>query len=319
MTGEAARKSAMSLIDRLMAGETQALARAITIVENNRPGAADIQRAIQPDLGRAHVVGFTGPPGAGKSTLINAYVSCLREQDLRVAIAAVDPSSPISGGAILGDRIRMGRHVGDRCVYVRSLASRGQSGGLSAATARVIDVMDASGADIVIVETVGAGQGDVEIAELADTKVVLSAPGLGDGIQAIKAGILEIADLLVVNKGDLPLAETTVRQLEAMLELRDKTTAASQVPVLITEAINDKGIGAMTEAIQAHGQAAAGAGRRDDPSGRIRRLIADAAGRLVKERYRQSGDAELKALGDAVQRGEIDIDSAARQLLQRDG
>jgi len=305
-------------VDRLRSGDKAVLARAITIVENNRPQASNILRAINGDLGSAHVVGFTGPPGAGKSTLVNAYIKVLRARDKRVAVAAVDPTSPFSGGAILGDRIRMGEHIGDDGVFVRSLASRGQTGGLSAATARVIDVMDASGADVIIVETVGAGQSEVEISDIADTRIVLNAPGLGDNIQAIKAGILEIGDILVVNKADLPLAETTQQQLRAMLDLREVRDDEWCVPVLLSQAVNGKGIEELADAIERHYHDIVAARGRPDPKARVRRLIADSAAKLIRQHYLGNPTSALCDLADAVQRGELDLDSAAKQLLKMD-
>jgi GTPase len=304
------------LLERLLAGDKAALARAITIVENNRAQASDILRGINSELGKAQVVGFTGPPGAGKSTLINAYIKTLRARGKKVAVAAVDPTSPLSGGAILGDRIRMGEHIGDPDVFVRSLASRGQVGGLSAATARVVDVMDATGVDVIIVETVGAGQSEVEITDLAHTRIVLNAPGLGDNIQAIKAGILEIGDILVVNKADLPLAETTQQQLRAMLDLRVKRGDDWEVPVLLSEAVNNKGIEELADAIERHYIEITGKFGRPDASARIRRLIADSAAKLVRKHYRTNTDPKLGDLADAVQRGELSLDNAAKQLLK---
>ena len=236
------------LAERLLSGQTAALARAITIVEGEGPAASRLLKAIHPHLGRAVVVGFTGPPGAGKSTLVNAFIAEMRGRGKTVAVAAVDPSSPITGGAVLGDRIRMAEHTMDKGVYIRSLASRGHLGGLSASAARVADLMDAAGFDIVVLETVGAGQSEVEMAEMADVRIVVSAPGLGDDVQAIKAGILEIADILVVNKSDLPLARRTTRQLKAMLALRIPTDW--KVPVLSTNAVDRTGLPELADAIE---------------------------------------------------------------------
>ena len=183
--------------------------------------AADlIYRRICPRVGRATVIGFTGPPGAGKSTLIDAYIAALRTRGHSVAVAAVDPSSPISGGAVLGDRMRMRRHAEDSGVFIRSVASHGHLGGLSESIHRIVDAMDAAGRDFIIIETVGTGQSEVEVVEIADMCVVVNAPNMGDEVQAMKAGILEIADVLVVNKADLPLAQRTTKQLTNMLELR---------------------------------------------------------------------------------------------------
>ena len=248
---ETAERRLAGLLAELKAGAPAALAKAITLVENDGPWTAAILAAIAADVGAAQVIGVTGPPGSGKSTLINAFIHELRRRAKTVAVAAVDPSSPLSGGAILGDRIRMTEHLGDGGVFVRSLSSRGHLGGLSAATARVVDVMAAAGRDVIIVETVGAGQSEVEVADIADTKIVISAPGQGDAIQAIKSGILEIADILVVNKGDLPLAERTASDLRAMLELR--VAADWAVPVLITEATTPRGIAALADAVEQSG------------------------------------------------------------------
>ncbi|MDX1514600.1 MAG: methylmalonyl Co-A mutase-associated GTPase MeaB, partial [Gammaproteobacteria bacterium] len=208
------------MVHALRSGNRAAIARAITTVESGGPGAAEVSRAIRPHLGRARVVGITGAPGVGKSTLAGVLIAALRRRGSSVGVVAVDPSSPVSGGAILGDRVRMTAHGDDEGVFIRSLASGGRSGGLSLATARVVDVMDAAGFDYVLIETVGAGQSEIEVAEVADVTVVVSAPGLGDDIQAMKAGLLEIADVLVVNKADDPVAAVTVRQLTGMLRLR---------------------------------------------------------------------------------------------------
>ncbi len=248
-----------SLLSRLLAGDRRALARAISAVENGTPAAASIAAGIASKLGRAHVVGITGAPGAGKSTLINALLGELIKRGRTIAVMAVDPSSPITGGAVLGDRVRMGEHGAHERVFIRSLASRGHLGGVTKTTAQVVDVLDAAGFDVVIVETVGAGQSEVEIVGIAHTRIVVYPPGLGDDVQAIKAGILEIADLLVVNKCDLPGAERTARELKDMLKLR--TAAAGDVPVLPTSATRGEGIAALADAIAAHG-AAAGHGRR---------------------------------------------------------
>jgi LAO/AO transport system ATPase/phenylacetic acid degradation protein PaaD len=231
-------------------------------VENDDPGAGGIARAIAPHLGRAHVIGITGAPGAGKSTLINALLGELIGRGQRVAVVAVDPSSPLTGGAVLGDRVRMGEHGNHDHVFIRSVSSRGHLGGLSRTTARIVDVLDAAGFDTVIVETVGAGQAEVAIAGLADTRIVVCPPGLGDDVQAIKAGILEIADILIVNKGDLPAAEATLRDLNDMLRLRRRTAVA--VPVLKTSATRGDGIIAVVDAALAHA-ATGGRGRRLAP------------------------------------------------------
>lgn len=207
-------------IDALLAGDRLALARAITQVENEAAGATDLLRALYPHTGRAHIIGITGAPGTGKSTLVTVLAQHYRKAGSTVGIVAVDPTSPFTGGALLGDRVRMRALSGDPGIFVRSMATRGALGGLSKTTADVVTVLDAAGFDRILVETVGVGQAEVEIARTAHTTVVVEAPGLGDEVQAIKAGILEIADLLVVNKADLPGVERTVKALELMLELR---------------------------------------------------------------------------------------------------
>ena len=241
------------------AADRRAIARAISIIEQGEPGARAIALAAAPHVGRAHVVGVTGAPGAGKSTLVNALLGELIARGQRIAVVAVDPSSPITGGAVLGDRVRMGEHGAHENVFIRSLASRGHLGGMARTTAEIVDVLDAAGFDTIVVETVGAGQSEVEITKLADTRLVVCPPGLGDGVQAIKAGILEIADVLVVSKGDLPAAETTVRDLEEMLRLR--RAGAIPVPVLKTTATRGEGVAAVVDAVLAHA-ARVGRGRR---------------------------------------------------------
>ena len=242
-----------------LAGDRRSIARAISAIENVEPGARAIALAIALHLGRAHVLGITGAPGAGKSTLINALLGELLARGQRIAVVAVDPSSPITGGAVLGDRVRMGEYGTHENVFIRSLASRGHLGGMSRTTAQIVDVLDAAGFDTIIVETVGAGQSEVEITRLADTRLVVCPPGLGDNVQAIKAGILEIADILVVSKGDLPAAEVTVRDLEEMLRLRRAGTVP--VKVLKTAATRGEGIAAVVDAVVAHAKEA-GRGRR---------------------------------------------------------
>ena len=292
----------------LLAGERAALARAITAVENETDEARLVLQAIRGRLGHALVVGFTGAPGAGKSTLVSAYVAELRKRDQSVGVVAVDPSSPLSGGAILGDRIRMTQHAADPGVFIRSLASRGHLGGLSRTAARVIDVFDASGRNVVVVETVGTGQSEVEIAEIADVRVVVNAPGLGDDVQAIKAGILEIADVLVVNKSDLPFAERSARQLAAMAAQR----GGHPVPVLQTSASSGGGVAELADAI-----AAIGRRKRPDPRARTRRLLQN----LVLERLRRGLSdlpvAALDALADGVLAGRIDIETASHQIIDQ--
>ena len=219
-----------ALLARAEAGDTRSIARLLTIVENDEPGASEILRAIYPRTGRARIVGVTGPPGGGKSTLVSRLAGAYRETHPRVAVVAVDPSSPFSGGAILGDRIRMRERFLDEGLFIRSMASRGHAGGLSRATMRVINVLDALGVAVVIVETVGVGQEEVDVVRVADTVCLVTVPGLGDDIQAIKAGILEIADVLVVNKADRPGADEAARDLAQMLSFGSSVRRPAAAP-----------------------------------------------------------------------------------------
>lgn len=224
-----------SIHDGILRGDRRIISRAITSVENGDEQAYAIRSAIADHIGHAHVIGVTGPPGGGKSTLVSALIRLLRLRRQTVAVVAIDPSSPITGGAVLGDRIRMGSQQADEGVFIRSLASRGHLGGLAKATGDVIDVFDAAGFDTIIVETVGAGQSEVEITKFADTRLVICPPGLGDDIQAIKAGVLEIADAFVVTKADLPDASRTHRELESMLALRsDKSVVPPVMQIIAT-------------------------------------------------------------------------------------
>jgi LAO/AO transport system kinase len=300
-----------SLAARLLRGEAAALARAITRVESGAPEALELLRAIHPHLGRALSIGVTGPPGAGKSTLVNALVHRLRARELRVGVIAVDPSSPLSGGAVLGDRVRMGDHDLDPGVFIRSLSSRGERGGLSVAAARTVDLMDAAGYERVILETVGAGQSEVDIAELADARVVVCAPGLGDDIQAVKSGILEIADVLVVNKADAPGADKLVRELRSALALRRGTRA--QVEVVQTTATRGEGVESALAAIES--VLAAGAPERvARVRRRLRRVLAKAAASAAERRVLDGGDA-VDALCEQVHRGELALADAAEAML----
>ena len=303
------------LLARLLAGQTAALARAISIVERDGPTVSALLKAIQPHLGRAIVVGFTGPPGAGKSTLVNAFIGEMRARGRTVAVAAVDPSSPITGGAVLGDRIRMAEHTMDAGVFIRSLASRGHLGGLSASAARVADLMDAAGFDVIVLETVGAGQSEVEMAEMADVRIVISAPGLGDDVQAIKAGILEIADILVVNKSDLPLAKRTVGQLQAMLALR--APGDWKVPVLATNAVDRTGLCELADAVDRRAATRKMKGPRDALGGRTRRLLAQSVAKYAEHRVLNDTCATIDAVVSDLQQAGIGLDDAITKVLMQ--
>ena len=305
-----------ALMERLVAGDAAALARCITLAEGG-DYATIVRQRIGALAGRASVVGFTGAPGVGKSTLIDAYIAELRRRGHSVAVAAVDPSSPLSGGAVLGDRIRMHRHNADPGVFIRSIASRNHLGGLSESIHWTVDAMDAAGRDVVIIETVGTGQSEVEVAEIADVCVVVNAPGLGDDVQAIKAGVLEIADVLVVNKADTPLADQTVRQLHGMLKLRAR--ARQDVPVVMTTATKGHGVedlhAAITRLLRTTPEEKTRARRR-----RMRRLLAQSAANLARRLVLEESGDHIDALLDAVACGETTFEAAAaRALAKRTG
>lgn len=281
--------------------------------------------ALAPDTGRARVIGLTGSPGVGKSTTTSALVSAFRARGERVGVLAVDPSSPFSGGALLGDRVRMSQHALDDGVYIRSMASRGHLGGLSGTTPQALRVLDAAGCDVVLLETVGVGQSEVEVAGLADTTVVLLAPGMGDGIQAAKAGILEIGDLYVVNKADREGADATARELVHMMSLGDEASGTSAAkegtwrrPVLKTIAADGTGIDELVDALDAHhawlAESGELTGRRRRRAGEEIESIA-----LATLRLRMTGPAGdgtgLDALADSVAAGELDPYSAADRLV----
>jgi LAO/AO transport system kinase len=242
-----------NIVERLLQGDRRALARMVTLIENEIPQARQYLAELHQHAGKAHIVGVTGAPGAGKSTLVTRLVRELRNRERKVGVVAVDPTSPFTGGAILGDRIRMMELAGDPNIFIRSMASRGSLGGLAASTRDVVRAMDAAGYDPIIIETVGTGQAEVEVMRTAQTVLVVVAPGMGDDIQAIKAGILEIADLFVVSKMDKPGADQTVAELAMLLSLApNRKQAAWRVPILKTTALKDQGISQVVDAIQQH-------------------------------------------------------------------
>ncbi len=311
--GDETTRGAVDRVSALRRGDRRALAATVTALERLAPEAPALLQAMQPHLGAALIIGITGPPGAGKSTLVNALIGHWRGLDQRVAVVAVDPSSPISGGAILGDRIRMTAALDDDGVYVRSLSSSGYLGGLSPAAVRIVDVLDAAGFAHVLLETVGTGQNEIDVAEVADVRVVVTAPGLGDDIQAMKSGLLEIADVLVVNKADREGAERTLHQLKGALSIRSGETA--RIPVLKTTATTADGIAELAAAIASAGVKA----RHQTPVERRRRraryLIARAAADLVTERIKAGGTTALDALADEVLAGQLDPRTAATRVL----
>lgn len=303
-----------TLAGRLANGDTAALARAITMVENQAPGAAALLNAVRPLRKNPLCVGFTGAPGSGKSTLISAFIRYLRAGDRTVAVAAVDPSSALSGGAVLGDRVRMGEHAADPGVFVRSLATRGHAGGLTTTILSVLDVLEACGRDVLILETVGAGQAEVDIADIAEVRIVLVAPGLGD-IQAIKAGILEIADILVVNKFDLPGARETLRQLKASVTLR--AGEARETPVLSAVAVQGEGVEDLVRAVEAAHQRRCECDPARRARDRARRYLAYAAGAHVRSVIAKGGDPAFDGLCMQVSNGELSLNDAVVRIARR--
>jgi LAO/AO transport system kinase len=320
-TGSPADRAA-ALADAARAGDRRALARLLTAVENHTAVAEHALRRLYPLAGGAHLVGITGPPGAGKSTLVAALIAELRAAGRTVAVIAVDPSSPITGGALLGDRVRMQAYAADDGVFIRSMASRGHAGGLAATSTTAATVFDAAGFDTVLLETVGTGQSEVEVAAAADTTVVLEAPEMGDEVQAIKAGLLEVADIVVVNKGDRPGAQRTAAQLRAMLTPPGEAARAGDGPlpkrpeVLITTAVSGEGVPELLAALDRHRQAGAAA---DAPASRRARAVAQVRAVLTErlwDRLASPGlETETAAALDAVARHDTDPYAAADALL----
>ena len=317
------RADVPALVERARRGEQLAVARLISLVEDGADAALrQVAAALGPHTGRAHVVGVTGPPGVGKSTTTSAMVGILRAQGRKVGVLAVDPSSPFSGGALLGDRVRMGEHATDEGVFIRSMATRGHLGGLAWATPQALRVLDAAGCDVVLVETVGVGQSEVEVVALADTTVVLLAPGMGDGVQAAKAGILEIADVFVVNKADRDGAAQTVRDLRQMLSFGEhRAEDAWRPPVVRTVAARGEGIYDVVAALDAHREWLDGHGERTRR--RQARAAAEIEAIALDQHRTRIGDLRgasgLPQLAERVLAGELDPYQAADELTARLG
>lgn len=308
-----------ALVESARAGSPRAVARLISLVEDGHPALREVMKALAPHTGRAWVIGLTGSPGVGKSTSTTMLVGAFRARGLRVGVLAVDPSSPFSGGALLGDRIRMQDHALDPEVYIRSMASRGHLGGLSWTTPQAIRVLDAAGCDVILVETVGVGQSEIEIAGLADTSIVLLAPGMGDGIQAAKAGILEIGDVFVVNKADRDGADATVRDLRHMISLGDRTEPGLwRPPVVKTVAAQKVGADEVMEALDKHWAfLEAGGQLRQRRERRAADEIESIALASLRSRFGHVGHAGLATLAARVVDGETDPYTAADLLVDQ--
>jgi LAO/AO transport system kinase len=307
----------MRLVEQMLEGENISLSRVISLVENESSQVPEIMQFIAPHLGKAHCIGITGPPGVGKSTLADKLTALMRKQGLKVGIIAVDPSSPFTGGAVLGDRIRMQQHYLDDGVFIRSMATRGSVGGLPQTAGSVIKLLDAAGKDIVLAETVGVGQTEVDIMEKTDTVLVILCPESGDAIQTMKAGLFEIADIFVVNKADNPGADNFVHDIQAMLQLRESSWW--NTPIVATEAVNDVGVEKLYKQIQLHYQALCEEGRlsqrrqlqrKQDFIKTLERKLTHKLLRLIEQ------DGQLSSYMERVEKGELDPYSAADEILK---
>jgi LAO/AO transport system kinase len=315
-----------TLAQRLLDGDRRALARAITLVENDRPEGWELVREVYPHTGHAEVVGFTGPPGVGKSTLIGALTKARRQAGRTVGVLSIDPSSPFTHGALLGDRIRLSEHFLDRGVFIRSMANRGALGGLSEAALQAALLLDAAGRQDVFVETVGVGQAEIDIIDHADTIVLVLMPGSGDSIQALKAGVMEIPDVIVINKADHPLTDTMVREIRGVLSLAnlerspEEVRGSWRVPILKTEASRGEGVAELVESLQAHAEHIRAAGQLAERRGRNLRneVLAIATARMRRRLEEElSEDPEFQRLLDEVVERRLDPASAATALLER--
>ena len=307
-----------SLSDRVLAGDARAIARAISLIEDESPAGAELIRRVFAKTGKAYLIGVTGPPGAGKSTLVDRMTAEIRSSGRTVGVVAVDPTSPFTGGAILGDRVRMQAHAGDAGVFIRSMATRGNLGGLARATGEVALVLDASGKDIVLIETVGVGQDEVDIVRTADVSIVTVVPGTGDEVQALKAGIMEIADIFVVNKADREGADRMVTSIESNLALQTFAAGEWRPPILKTEATTGAGVRELVETIErfrTHTAATQGSRRRARAEYRVRELLAHRFVGHVETRVLKPGEFDRTL--DRIAAREIDPYSAVDEIFGR--
>ena len=313
------QKTEQSLAERLVAGDKRALARGITLIENDDPAGWELVREVFPRTGRARIVGLTGPPGVGKSTLIGVLTAEMRKDDRQVAVLSIDPSSPFTRGALLGDRIRLSDHFLDSGVFIRSMASRGALGGLSEATLQAALLMDASGKDDVFIETVGVGQAEIDIVDHGDTIVLVLMPGSGDSIQALKAGVMEIPDVIVVNKADHPMTDTMIREIRGVLSLGPATSW--RVPIVRTEAAKGEGVAELADKIAEHREHIEAEGTLEERRARnLRNEVLELAASRMRRRLEAAvaDDSSIRELLDRVVKRELDPASAAKDLLERE-
>ena len=309
----------MDLASALLSGDVRALARAISLAEDRDPDAADLVARLQQHTGKAHLVGVTGPPGSGKSSLVDALVALLRERQKTVGVIAVDPTSPFTGGAVLGDRVRMQRHTLDRGVFIRSMGARGHLGGLAAATREAIHLLDAFGRDVIVVETVGVGQSEMEIAGICDTTMLVLVPESGDAVQSIKAGIMEVADIFVINKADLGGADKTRRLIQDALRLAPPSDWIP--PVVLTSVSGSQGLSELLDTIEKHREYLDASGKLlDRRRQRVRHEVLDIVAERAREQARSAldGDGAVARRLRESQNGSLDPYALATELLRED-